>query len=346
MPRKTSGISRSCPNPECGESGTNIIRYGFFQLKRGKRRRYRCKACRKTFCSTTDTPYYRVHGSRNTFAEACHLSVEGASISTIARVKRKTWNTVYRWLERARTACKAFNENNLKQFDIKEPQADEIRTFVDDKKKTTWVMTLLETTSRLWPSCLVGKRSYRNIRRLFRDTLSRSECHERLLITTDGFKPYGWVIGRMFGSHCIYGQVIKTYRNGRASRVKRSLVIGTTCQLEEALSDSEDSTKLNTAFVERHNLTIRQGSAYLQRKSSGHARQEENLAGHLHMFQCYYNFIRPHMGLKFGTEVRTPAMVAGIVKTKLSFRHVFSRMIFFVFRILEGEGRPAFEMAA
>jgi hypothetical protein len=82
-------------------------------------------------------------------------------------------------------------ENNLKQFDIKEPQADEIRTFVDDRKRTTWAITFFETTSRLWPSCLVGKRSYRNIRRLFRDTLSRSESHERLLITPDGFKPYG-----------------------------------------------------------------------------------------------------------------------------------------------------------
>jgi IS1 family transposase len=272
--------------------------------------------------------------------------VEGASISTIAPVKRKTWNTVYCWLELARAAYKAFNENNLKQFDIKEPQADEIRTFVDDKKKTEWVMTLLETTSRLWPSCLVGKRSYRNIRRLLRDTLSRSECHERLLITTDGFKPYGWVIGRMFGSHCIYGQVIKTYRNGRTPKVKRSLVSGTTCQLEEALSDSEDSTKLNTAFVERHNLSIRQRSAYLQRKSPSHARREENLVGHLELLRCYYNFIRPHMGLRFGTEFRTPAMQAGIVMTKLSFRQVASRSIFFAFRILKGEGRPAFEMAA
>ncbi len=31
--------------------------------------------------------------------------------------------------------------------------------------------------------------------------------------------------------------------------------------------ESEDSTKLNTAFIERLNLTIRQGSAYLHRRS-------------------------------------------------------------------------------
>jgi hypothetical protein len=31
--------------------------------------------------------------------------------------------------------------------------------------------------------------------------------------------------------------------------------------------DSEDSSKLNTSFVERLNLTIRQGSAYLFRRT-------------------------------------------------------------------------------
>jgi hypothetical protein len=37
--------------------------------------------------------------------------------------------------------------------------------------------------------------------------------------------------------------------------------------LEERLRDSEDSSKLNTSFVERLNLTIRQGSAYLLRRT-------------------------------------------------------------------------------
>jgi hypothetical protein len=33
--------------------------------------------------------------------------------------------------------------------------------------------------------------------------------------------------------------------------------------LQQALRGSEDSVKLNTSFVERLNLSIRQGSAYL-----------------------------------------------------------------------------------
>ena len=38
-------------------------------------------------------------------------------------------------------------------------------------------------------------------------------------------------------------------------------------RLKQALLDSEDSLKMNTSFVERLNLTIRQGSAYLGRRA-------------------------------------------------------------------------------
>ena len=38
---------------------------------------------------------------------------------------------------------------------------------------------------------------------------------------------------------------------------------------------------------------------------------------------CHYNFIRPHRALKFGSEMRTPAMQAGFARRRLSFREVF-----------------------
>ena len=38
---------------------------------------------------------------------------------------------------------------------------------------------------------------------------------------------------------------------------------------------------------------------------------------------CHYSFVRPHRGLKFGRELRTPAMQAGLVSHKLSFREIF-----------------------
>ena len=39
--------------------------------------------------------------------------------------------------------------------------------------------------------------------------------------------------------------------------------------------------------------------------------------------RCYYNFVRPHGALKFGREIRTPAMQAGLTTRRLTFRNIF-----------------------
>jgi len=92
----------------------------------------------------------------------------------------------------------------------------------------------------------------------------------------------------------------------------------------EDIWDSEDSVKLNTSFVERLNLTIRQGSAYLGRRTICQARWKQCLDDHLELLRCHYNFVRPHRALKFGREVRTPAYQAGLTKRVLTFREIFS----------------------
>ena len=86
---------------------------------------------------------------------------------------------------------------------------------------------------------------------------------------------------------------------------------------------SEGSPDLNTSFVERLSLTIRQGSVCLSRRTPCHAKFREHLANHLELPRCHDNFIRPHGALKLGTEVRPPAMQAGLVSRQLSFREIF-----------------------
>ena len=130
------------------------------------------------------------------------------------------------------------------------------------------------------------------------------------LVVTDGFQFYKRVVRRISGPACLYGQVIKTRRNDRIIKVERRTLIGDAWLFEETLRDSEDSSKLNTSFLERLNLTIRQGSAYLFRRTICHARWKERLEDHLELLRCYYNFVRPHMALKFGREMRTPAIQA------------------------------------
>jgi hypothetical protein len=87
--------------------------------------------------------------------------------------------------------------------------------------------------------------------------------------------------------------------------------------------------KLNTSFVERLNLTIRQDSAYLGRRTICHARWKKQLEDHLELFRCHYNFVRPHRALKFGRAVRTPARQAGLTRRTLTLREIFlSRELF------------------
>ena len=240
----------------------------WYKTRRGKRRRFRCRACEKTFCSNTATPYYRLQHRRATFDQVATLSVEGLNKSAIARVQRIAWNTVDRWLEKAGDCGRRFNDQKTTGFRVTELQADEIRTIIKGKQQPIWVFAAIEVWSRLWSSTVVGRRSYQNTLALFRDVSERATLEDIPLITTDGFEFYERVIGQVFGAACVYGQVIKTRRNNRIVTVERRAVIGAGWRLEESLQESEDFSKLNTSFVERLNLTIRQGLAYLCRGSA------------------------------------------------------------------------------
>ena len=252
------------------------------------------------------------------------MAVEGVGISATARIKGLAPDMVAQWREKASDHADRFNDKMLKGFDLTELQADEMRTFVNTKLKPIWVLTLLEVWSRLWVSAVVGRRSYRNVRAAFGTAIQRGEFKGRFLITTDGFEPYVWTVAFMLSLVCVYAQVIKTRRKDRVIKVERRLIYGTIEQLEEALFHSEDSSTINTSFIERHNLTVRRGNFYLHRKTASHAREPKHLGGSIALQMCHYNFIRPHSALKFGKETRTPAMQAGIVSKKFSFRDIFT----------------------
>ena len=155
-----------CPNRDCRSLGKtasgSIIRFGLYQTRWGKRRRYRCQRCKRTFCSNTGTPYYRLQHRRATFDQVAALSVEGLNKSAIARVERIGWNTVDRWLEKARNCGRCFNDQETAGFRATELQADEIRTIIQGKPQPTSIFAAIEVWSRLWSSTVVGRRSYQN----------------------------------------------------------------------------------------------------------------------------------------------------------------------------------------
>ena len=213
------------------------------------------------------------------------MSVNGIDKSTISRVKNIAWNTIERWLERASKHARHFNHHYLKGYEITEVQADEIRTFVGSRKNVQWLFTAIEVSTRLWISMDVGKRNYQNMKRCLFQFLKNGRVSVPFLFTTDGLDMYRWFVQRYLKGVAIYGQIIKKRSNNRVRSVDRTLFNGTKTALAQALLESEDSHTLNTSFVERHNLIIRQGCAYLRRKTPSHARDIRTLEEQLELFQ-------------------------------------------------------------
>ncbi len=157
---------RCCQNEKCQDfrwcGERNIIRHSMYKTRQGRRRRYLCKTCKKTFCSTKGTPYYRLHKSRLDFDEVVQMTVEGVGISSISRIKCFAWNTIANWQYVACHAAGKFSDHKLKGFELIELQADEICTFVGTKKKPVWIFVAIEVWSRIWISKVVGRRNYKN----------------------------------------------------------------------------------------------------------------------------------------------------------------------------------------
>ena len=307
-----------------GKLGLNIVGHGSFPTKWGRRWRYRCTVYGGTVSTHTGTAYSGLRCARREFDQVASLRVEGVRMSATARGTGHARHTIARWLERASTAAKRVNQRMLRDVEIIELPADERCTFIGTKSSAPWLCAAIEVCSRLWAGSVLGRRSSRNATAVLTDVILRGRVVGFPLIATEGFEYYGGVIARLFGSACVYGQVLKTRRNDRVVRVERRRRIGTAGRLKAALWESEDSETLHTSFVERLNLTIRQGSAYVRRRSPGHARGADQLYGHVDLLRCYDNVIRPHRALKCGRETRTPALQAGLVNAPMNGSDIFT----------------------
>jgi len=100
----------------------------------------------------------------------------------------------------------------------------------------------------------------------------------------------------------LYGQVQKQHRRHKLVRVKQVFRPLTGAAFKEALQTLGVSGRINTAFIERVNLTIRRGVAALARRTWPTALQASHLEAHLHWWLAYYHFVRPHGSL--GTALR------------------------------------------
>jgi IS1 family transposase len=136
------------------------------------------------------------------------------------------------------------------------------------------------------------------------------------LFTSDGLNLYFYALTAHFGDwlalgrrgrnvrrwqvepRLIYGQVKKSYRRRKLVRVSHLMRLGTQDALTAALQGLGLSGRLNTAFIERVNLTVRHGVAALARRTWATAQQSPHLLDHLEWWRAYYHFVRPHASLR------------------------------------------------
>jgi hypothetical protein len=125
--------------------------------------------------------------------------------------------------------------------------------------------------------------------------------------------------------HVWWPDAPKTMRRRRIVAVKHRVVFGTKAAVEEVLAAC--GWHINTAFVERLNLSLRQRVAAIRRRSATPCKSKDGLCQQLVLFQVYHNFVLPHASLRqplaepVPTNGRgsakvwrpcTPAMAAGL----------------------------------
>ena len=79
----------------------------------------------------------------------------------------------------------------------------------------------------------------------------------------------------------IYGQVKKSYQRRKLMRVTHVMRLGTSAALKVALQGLGFSGRLNTALIERVNLTVGHGVAALARRTWATAKPALQLLAHL-----------------------------------------------------------------
>jgi len=115
-----------------------------------------------------------------------------------------------------------------------------------------------------------------------------------------------------------YAKVCKKRRNGRVVEVIQDIVFGDPTEVMKLLGvDSGGS--INTAFIERLNLTIRNSLARFVRKTMNCSKILKRHSNALDFFQAWYNFVKPHKSLRLEINQgnkrwmqRTPAMAEGL----------------------------------
>lgn len=131
-----------------------------------------------------------------------------------------------------------------------------------------------------------------------------------------------------------YAQVVKHRKKGRVVSIETAIIFGNHEEVKKRLEISPVSKNINTAFVERNNLTMRQSSRRLTRGGNGFSKELHKLESQLYLASGYYHFVKTHLGLRQRVldsprkwRQRTPAFAAHITD------HIWSARELLLYRV-------------
>jgi len=343
----------------------------------GPWRQLHCTSCGGYFQETQGTPLHGKHVAPEKLVWGVGALAEGLGIRAVARVFEVDPNTVLAWLVEGAEHAAAFSQYVLHDVRVTQVQLDELFALLSAVKtgevsdaeaiqrlsrSPHWVWGAIDPVTKLLLTIDVGDRTLAMAQRVVHQVVQVLTPGCVPLFLTDGFKDYLTALLTHYGQwgqlprrhdkgpapqsrwmplpQLLYAQVIKTVRRRRLIRVCHRVVFGTLEAVQQGLA--AHGWQINTAFIERVNLTIRQHVAAVGRRVTTLCKGEAGLGQQLALYQVYYNFCLPHTSVRLpwphpeptnGTgsakrwQPRTPAMAAGLTD------HVWTLAEVLLFRV-------------
>jgi IS1 family transposase len=240
---------------------------------------------------------------------------------------------------------------------VKNGEISEAKAIKRLSRSPRWVWVAVDPVTKLLVALDVGERTLAMTQRFVHHVTQVLAPDCAPLFLTDGFREYATALLTHYGHwvqparrqaigpppkprwmplpQLLYAQVVQTVRRRRLVRVQHRVVFGTLEAVQQVLAAC--GWQINTAFVERLNLSLRQHVAAIGRRVSTLCKGEDGLGQQLVLYHVYYNFVLPHASLRqpvpqpvptHGTGAatqwrpQTPAMAAGLTDHVWSLREV------------------------
>jgi IS1 family transposase/transposase-like protein len=373
-PRTVDTSMHFCPHTKCDYRGWlglgNVRANG--HPNGGPWRQFHCTACQGYFPEHHGTIFHGKQAAGVLIVRVLACLAEGLGIRATARVFEVEPTTVLQWLVEAAELLRAFSASFLCDLHLEQLQLDELyavlRAFkageISDaeaikrlERSPSWVWTAMDPQSKLLVVVEVGSRTLAMAQRVVHQVTAMLARDCVPLFVTDGFKDYATALLTHFGQWrqperrqergpmpkprwmplpaLLYAQVVKSYRRRRLVGVTHRVVFGTRLAIEHVLAAC--GWTINTAFIERLNLDIRQCVAAVGRRVNTLCQGETGLRDQLALFQVYHNFVVPHASLRQRLPLPeatsgsgsttvwrpyTPAMAAGLTHHVWSLKEV------------------------